>query len=73
MITSAKKNQEFSITIDDFFCGLHFLIVLADQTEITIKSWDKLRYADRPIGFLASSGYSKGESGTLNLTRATFK
>ena len=56
-----------------FFCGLHFLVGLADQTEIALKAWDKLLYDDRPIGSLANDGYSKGESGTLRLIRTASK
>ena len=25
---------------NDFFCGLHFLVGLADQTEASLKAWD---------------------------------
>ena len=53
---------------------LHFLVGLADQTEIALKAWDKLLYDDRTIGPLANGGYSKGESGTLlRLIRTTCK
>ena len=58
---------------DFFFCGLHFLVSLADQTEIALKAWDRLLNDDKPIGSLANGGYSKGESGTLRLIRTTCK
>ena len=56
-----------------FFCCLHLLVGLADQTEIALKAWDKSLYDDRPIGSLANGGYSKGEWGTLRLIRPTCK
>ena len=55
-----------------FFCGLLFLVGLDSQTEIALKSWDKLLYDDKPIGF-ANGGYSKGESGTSRLIRTASK
>ena len=59
------KKTLFRLTI--FFCGLHFLVGLADQTEIALKTWDKLLYDDRTNGSRVNSGYSKDESGTLRL------
>ena len=71
--TFSENIQENFIKIDDFFCGLHLLIGLADQTQIALKAWDKLLYDDRPIGSLANGGYSKCELGTLRLIRTTCK
>ena len=71
--TLSENIQENLIKVNDFFWGLHFLVGLADQTEIALKAWDKLLYDDRPIGSLANGGYSKGESGTLRLIRTTCK
>ena len=56
-----------------FFCDLHFLVGLADQTEASLKTWNRLLYDDRPVGSLANAGYSKVESGTLRLIRTTCK
>ena len=55
--TISKNIQENYIKINDFF-GLHFLVGLAYQTGITLKACDQLLYDDRPIGSLASGGYS---------------
>ena len=65
--------QSNFIKVNDFFCGLYFLVGLADQTEASLKAWDRLLYDDRPVGSLANGGYSKGESGTLRLIRTTCK
>jgi len=40
--------------VNDFFCGMHFVVGLADQTEVALKVWDKLLYDDSPVGFLAN-------------------
>ena len=65
--------QSNFIKVKYFFCGLHFLVGLADQTEASLKAWDRLLYDDRPVGSLANGGYSKGGSGTLRLIRTTYK
>ena len=54
--------QSNFIKIIDFFCGLHFLVGLADQTEASLKAWNRLLYDDKPVGSLANCGYSKGDS-----------
>ena len=69
----SENIQENFIKVNDYFCGLHFLVGLADQTETALKAWNKLLYDDRPIGSLANGGYSKGVSGTSLLTRTTCK
>ena len=65
--------QSNFIKVNDFFCCLHFLVGLADQTEASLKAWDRLLYDDRPVGSVANGGDSKGESGTLRLIRTTWK
>ena len=65
--------QSNFIKVNNFFCGLHFPDGLADQTEASLKAWDRLLYDDSPDGSLANGGYSKGESGTLQLLRTTCK
>ena len=54
--------QSNFIKINDLFCGLHFLVSLADQTEASLKAWNGLLCDDKPVGSLANGGYSKGES-----------
>ena len=61
------------IKVNDFFCDLHFLVGLADQTEASLKGWNRLLYDDILVGLLANAGYSKGESGTFWLIRTTCK
>ena len=52
--------QRNFIKVNNFFCGLHSLVGLADQTEASLKAWDRLLHDDRPDGSLANGGYSKG-------------
>ena len=61
------------IKVSDFFCGLHFLVGLADQKEASLKTWNRLLYDDRTVASLANAGYSKGEPGTLRMIRTTCK
>ena len=59
--------------MNDLFCGLHYIVGLADQAEEALKVWDKLLYDDAQVGSLSQGGYSKGESGTLRLLRTVCK
>ena len=68
-LTEAEQKQ----SVNEFFCGLHFVVGLADQAEAALKVWDAILYEDQPIGSLRHGGYSKGESGTLRLVRRVFK
>jgi hypothetical protein len=54
--------------MNDIFCGLHFIVGLADQAEEALRVWDKLLYYDTKVGSLSQGEYSKGgESGTLHV------
>ena len=56
-------------TVNDFYCGLHFLVALGDQAEESLKIWENLLFDDvSKVGSLAHGGYSKGDSGTLRLS-----
>jgi len=59
--------------INDFFCGMHYVVGLADQAEVALKCWDKLLFEETAVGSLAHGGYSKGESGTYRLIRTLCK
>lgn len=60
-------------TLNEFFCGLHFVVGLADQAKAAFKVWDKILYGDQPVGSLSHGGYSKSERGTLRLVRTVCK
>ena len=59
--------------MNDLFCGLHYIVGLADQAEEALKVWDKLLYDDAMVRSLSQGGYSKGESGTLRILRTVCK
>ena len=61
-------------TINQFFCGMHFIVGLADIAESSLKTFDQLLYDGKAVGSLAKGGYSRnGESGTVRLVRTLCK
>ena len=56
--------------VNEFFCGMHYVVGLADQTETALKAWEKLLFDDMPVGSIANGGYSKGESGAYRLVQS---
>ena len=67
-----RKKKSLS-NVNQFFCGLHFLVGLADQAEACLKIWENLLFGNEKIGSLAHGGYSNGESGTTRLIRTVCK
>ena len=54
-----EAEQERTKKINFYFCGLHYVVGLADQAEEALKVFDRLLYNETPIGSLAHGGYSK--------------
>ena len=52
---------------------MHYVVALADQSEVALRAWAKLLFEDLPVGSIAQGGYSKGESGTYRLIRTLYK
>ena len=67
------KQKKCITGVNDFYCGFHFLVGLADQAEASLKLWESLLFGEAKIGSLNHGGYSKGESGTLRLIRTICK
>ena len=61
------------VEINQFFCGLHYLVGLADQAEACLKMWESIIHEGRKVGSIAHGGYSNGESGVTRLIRTAFK
>ena len=61
--------------MNSLFCGLHYVVGLAEQAEGALKVIDKLLYDDRLFGSLSpgGSGFNNGESGTSRLIRTLCK
>ena len=69
-----SNDQQQSLgNVNDFFCGLHFLVGLADQAEACLKVWENIIFKGQNGGSLLHGGYSNGESGTLRLIRTVCK
>ena len=69
-----NESKQLKISkVNDFFCGMHYIVGLADQSEVALKAWDKLLFGDLPVGSVAQGGYSKGEPGTYRLIRTLCK
>ena len=69
-----ELEQEKVLKMNDFFCGLHYIVGMADQTEAGLKVYEQLLFGCEKVGSLRTKrGYSKGESGTLRLIRTVCK
>ena len=68
------NDQQQSLgNVNEFFCGLHFLVGLADQAEACLKVWENIIFKEQNVGSLLHGGYSNGESGALCLIRTVCK
>ena len=66
--SSLSDNDKENVTdVNEFFCGLHYLVGLADVCEHSLKAWDILSFNGANVGSLANGGYSNGYSGTSRL------
>ena len=61
------------VEVNKLFCGLHYLVGLADQAEACLKIWESIIHKDRKVGSIAHGGYSNGESGVTRLIRTVGK
>ena len=69
----SKIEQEKMVEVNQFFCGLHYLVGLVDQAEACLKIWESIIHKDRKVGSIAHRGYSNGESGVTRLIRTVGK
>ena len=75
---SLSQEERTSLSkINQFFCGLHFLVALADQADTSLKIWENLCFPDGKVGSKQFSNYQKasnnGESGTTRTVRTSCK
>ena len=60
--------------MNHFFCGMHLLVSLAEQSDATLRVWENLVFGDVAVGATAVCGKSgKSESGTVRLVRTVCK
>ena len=70
-LTNEQKHR--LCEVNDLYCGLHYLVGLAENAEQALKIWEGI-IATQPLGAMAK-GFrsSKGESGTQRLIRTSVK
>ena len=61
------------VEVDQFFCGLHYLVGLDDQAEAFLKIWESIIHKDKKVGSFADGGYSNGESRVTRLIKTVCK
>ena len=62
------------MNVNEYFCGLHFIVALADTAEARLKLWEGIVFSDpKKVGSLNHGSYSNGESGPLRLIRSVCK
>ena len=72
--TLSSDEQNKLLNVHEYFCGLHYLVALADTSEVSLKLWESLIFDDpKKVGSLNYGSYSNGESGPLRLIRTVCK
>ena len=71
----SQEQQKKILNVNEFYCGLHFLVGMADQAEACLKVWEGILFKDdnNIVGSLKHGGDSNGESGTTRLIRTVCK
>ena len=59
--------------MNNFFCGMHFIVGLADQAYACLKMWEKEVHGERKVGSLTFPGAGDGGCGTERLVRTVCK
>ena len=69
----SQAEQDQLSCLNNFFCGMHVLVGMADTTSSTLLQWESTHF-DSPVGAVASViTASKSEAGTVRLVRTTCK
>ena len=70
----SEEEKESLSTLNNFFCGMHLVVGLADTAASTLMEWEDLQFKE-PVGAAAISGgiASSKESGTVRLLRTACK
>ena len=61
------------VEVNQFFCGLHYLVGLDDKAKAWLKIWESIIHKDKKVGSIADRGYSNGKSGVTRLIRTVCK
>lgn len=69
-----EKEQLEVAKMNNFFCGMHFMVAMADQADKTLKEWEKVQFGAEKVGAAALPENATGpESGTIRLVRTMCK
>ena len=72
--TQIGMKRSLDLNVHQYFCGLHFLVVLADTSEACLKAWEGTVFQDRKkVGALGHGLYSNIKSGPLRLMTTIFE
>ena len=70
-LSTAEQDQLSSL--NNFFCGMHVLVGMADTASSTLLQWENAHF-ESAVGAAATiGGYTKSESGIVRLIRTTCK
>ncbi|XP_072177862.1 uncharacterized protein [Diadema setosum] len=71
---NSDEKEQFK-SMNNFFCGLHYVVGLADYASKTIQAWEKMIFGDDRVGAESLSGMhvESGECGTVRLVRTICK
>ena len=67
----SSEDQQSISSLNNFFCGLHLLVGIADVSSSTLLQWEATHFSEDPAG--AGVLVRKSESGTLRLIRTACK
>ena len=70
---TSQTEQEKMVEVNQFFCGLHYLVELVGQAEVCLKTWESIIHIDRKVGSYAHGCYWNGESGETRFIRTVCK
>ena len=75
MAKFVKGIRKKILNVNEFYCGLHFLVVMVDQAEACLKVWESILFKDdnNIAGSLKHGGYSNKESGATRLIQRVYK
>ena len=72
--TLSLDEQTKLLNVNEHFCGLRYLVALADTSEVSLKLWESLIFDDpKNVGSLNNGSYINGGSGQLRLIRTVCK
>ena len=61
--------------MNNFFCGMHFLVALAEQADVSMKMYERLIFGEDEVGARSFMAGKSGvnESGAVRLVRTVYK